>query len=72
MYVFLNIYMKALTTPRSKEELDEMNRIRRNRHYEKHKAAERKKSLRRYYDKKRNVIIIINNNVTAGGEKFGK
>lgn len=38
---------------RTKEELDEMNRIRRKRHYENHKEEERDKSLQRYYDKKK-------------------
>lgn len=38
---------------RTKEELDEMNRIRRNRYYENHKEEENKKNLKRYYDNKK-------------------
>ena len=38
---------------RTKEELDKMNRIRRNKSYEKNKDEEKKKSLKRYYDKKK-------------------
>ena len=40
---------------RSKEELDEMNRIRRNRHYENHKKEERIKSLDRYHKRRLNI-----------------
>lgn len=40
---------------RTKEELDEMNRIRRNRYYDNHSNEEKKKSLDRYYKKKREV-----------------
>lgn len=38
---------------RTKEELDEMNRIRRNRHYENHQEDEKEKSLQRYHDNKK-------------------
>ena len=37
---------------KTKEELNEMNRIRRNRYYEKHKEEEKEKSLDRYYKSK--------------------
>lgn len=40
---------------RTKEELDEMNRIRRNRHYKNHQEEEKKKSLKRYYKKKSTI-----------------
>ncbi len=38
---------------KTKEELDEMNRIRRNRYYENHKEEESKKNLKRYHSKKK-------------------
>lgn len=38
---------------RTKEELDKMNQIRRNRHYENHREEEKEKSLKRYYDDKK-------------------
>jgi hypothetical protein len=43
--------MKKLN--RTKEELDEMNRIRRNRSYEKHKDIECEKSRLRYYNRRK-------------------
>jgi hypothetical protein len=42
---------------KTKEELDEMNRKRRKKSYEKHKEEEKSKSLDRYYKKKLNVSI---------------
>lgn len=38
---------------RSKEELAEMNRVRRNRYYDKHKEEESAKNLARYYEDKK-------------------
>ena len=42
---------------RTKEELDEMNRIRRMDYYNKHKEEENEKSLNRYYNKKLKIQI---------------
>ena len=44
---------------RTKEKLDEMNKIRRNRYYNNHKKEERKKSLNQYYENKKKVWLSI-------------
>lgn len=48
-----NYTRKVEKLNRTKEELNEMNRIRRNRHYYSHQEEEQKKSLQRYHDKKK-------------------
>ena len=60
MFYFVMEYMYNTTMGRkrlnrSKEELDKMNRIRRNRYYENHKNEEQKKSLERYHKRRLNI-----------------